>query len=334
MRCLCCGKPFNDKSSSEEIKNGWHNSCIKKFFGTNLFPDIDISSEALEELALETVGKGFTVPGVQKKLSLHLSKEDIPRLTLINFPTGYILKPQTKEYAALPEAEYLVMQMAKATGIKTVPFALIVMHSQNDELAYITKRVDRIYSCKNNEDIKMLAMEDFCQLDMKLTMDKYHGSYERCAKIIAKYSCQSLLDQTEFFLRLVFSFVVGNSDMHLKNFSLMETEYMSGEYFLSPAYDMLPVNIILPEDQEEFALSLNGKKNKISRKDFIAFAISIGLNEKIAENLIDKIVSMQDKYISYCMDSFLPSKLKEDLEKLIIERCNRLSLDVSIKKTR
>lgn len=323
MRCLCCGKPFDDKSSLEEIENEWHEKCIKKFFGSYVLPDIDISSETLEDLAIETINKGFTVTGVQKKLSLHLSKEDIPRLTIVDFPTGYILKPQTKEYVSLPEAEYLVMQMAKATGINTVPFALIKIHSQQDELAYITKRVDRVYSGKKNE-IQMLAMEDFCQLDEKLTMNKYHGSYERCAKIIAKHSRQNMLDKSEFFLRLIFSFVVGNSDMHLKNFSLLESSYMSGEYVLSPAYDMLPVNIILPEDREEFALTLNGKKNRIVRKDFITFALSIGLNEKAADNLIKKIVSMKDKYITYCMDSFLPTKMKEELKKLILERIDRI----------
>lgn len=81
-----------------------------------------LSKEVLNQIAIDNTNKGFTVPGVQKKLSLHLSEEDNPRLTLVNYPTGYILKPQTDEYAALPEMEYLVMQMAEASGIKTVPY--------------------------------------------------------------------------------------------------------------------------------------------------------------------------------------------------------------------
>ncbi len=204
----------------------------KKFFSTNVLPKIDLTDEELKTIAEKSVNKGFTVTGVQKKLSLHLTADSQPRLTIENFPNGYILKPQTAEYKFLPESEYCVMEMAKATKIKTVPFALIKTDSS---FAYITKRIDRIINTKDVHDIEMLAMEDFCQLDGKLTLDKYHGSYERCAKIIEKYSSQKELDKSELFLRLVFSFVTGNSDMHLKNFSLIENAYKSGEiYYLLP----------------------------------------------------------------------------------------------------
>ena len=127
MNCLCCGKLFSDTASADELNTGWHNSCVKKFFSTKKFPNIEITEEILEKLAIESTNKGYTVPGVQKKLSLHLTEDKDPRLTLVNYPTGYILKPQTAEYRALPEAEFVVMQMAKATKIKTVPFALLKM---------------------------------------------------------------------------------------------------------------------------------------------------------------------------------------------------------------
>ena len=125
--------------------------------------------------------------------------------------------------------------------------------------------------------MQMLAMEDFCQLDLRLTQDKYKGSYERCAKIIERYSSRKGLDRTELYLRLVFSFLVGNSDMHLKNFSLIETEEGSEKYVLSPAYDLLPVNVIMPEDKEQFVLAMNGKKTHIRRKDFLLFAETCGM---------------------------------------------------------
>ena len=146
MKCLCCGKEFDARSSQEERAMEWHQSCIKKFFGTKRMPDVDVSEAVLEQLAIESTNKGYTVPGVQKKLSLHLSEEDTarPRLTLVNYPTGYILKPQTEEYCALPEAEHLVMSMARATKIKTVPFALVRIPSSKNQFAYITKRIDRI----------------------------------------------------------------------------------------------------------------------------------------------------------------------------------------------
>ena len=125
MKCLCCNKIIADNASDNEKINGWHTKCVKQFFGTSKFPMIDISSKNLVEIARESTNKGFTVPGVQKKLSLHFEGGAKPRLTLSNYPTGYILKPQTEEYEALPEAEFLVMSMAKITGIKTVLFALV-----------------------------------------------------------------------------------------------------------------------------------------------------------------------------------------------------------------
>ena len=307
-RCLCCGNPLRT-----ENEYGWHASCVKAFFGTTKFPDIDVSKEVLNQIAIDNTNKGFTVPGVQKKLSLHLSDEDTPRLTLVNYPTGYILKPQTDEYIALPEMEYLIMQMAETSGIKTVPYALLRLPSQDNSYAYITKRIDRTNG-------KMLAMEDFCQLDGRLTEDKYRGSYERCGKIISEYSELKGLDHTELFIRIVFSFAVGNSDMHLKNFSLIETAENSNKYILSAAYDMLSTNVVIPTDKEELALTINGKKQNIRRKDFIKFAETIGIAEKTADKMIEKIVKLKDKYIAMCRESYMPDDMKETLENLIENR--------------
>lgn len=324
MKCLCCGKELPIKASVNELNTQWHTSCVKKFFGTNILPEINLSENTLYALAIESINKGFTVPGVQKKLSLHLSLEDKrnPRLTLINYPTAYILKPQTQEYKYLPECEYLVMSMAKATNINTVPFALIYTSKPDKQLTYITKRIDRI---QTKSQIKMLAMEDFCQLENRLTIDKYKSSYEGCVKIIEKYSKNIGLDISELFLRVLFSFVVGNSDMHLKNFSLIETEEGSEIYSLSQAYDMLPVNLILPEDKEQLALTLNGKKNNIRYKDFLVFADKCNLNKKSALKMINKIVSMKDTYIKMSQESCLPKDMKENFEQLISKRISILT---------
>lgn len=311
MNCLCCGKPLKD--NGENI--GWHKACIKRFFTTTVIPEIEITDLTLETLAEESINKGYTVPGVQKKLSLHLSKETHPRLTVVNYPTGYILKPQVKEFRALPEAEQLVMCMADKAGIATVPHALV---KSGDSYAYITKRIDRVFADKSRT--QMLAMEDFCQLDLRLTQDKYKGSYERCGKIIKQYSSASGLDITELFYRLVFSFIVGNSDMHLKNFSLIETETGSGKYHLSPAYDLLPVNVIMPEDKEQFALPMNGKKTNIRRKDFLVFADGCGITKSSAEKMIERLISMTSEFIKMCDDSFIPKDMKESLKELINAR--------------
>ncbi len=318
MKCLCCNKTLSESSTNYELSVRWHKKCIKNFFGTDVLPEIDISKKALKLLAIESTNKGYTIPGVQKKLSLYLSEDKEPRLTLVNYPTGYILKPQTEEYKNLPEAEYLIMQMAKITGIKTVPFALINLSNQ---YSYITKRIDRI---KQKDKVNMLAMEDFCQLEGRLTQDKYKGSYERCAKVITRFSIRLGFDLSELLLRLIFSFVVGNSDMHLKNFSLIETSEGSSKYVLSKAYDMLPVNAILTKDNEQFALTMNGKKKNIHKKDFIIFSKTIGVAQIVAEKIIKNIISKEEIYLSMCDESYLPPKMKVTLKKIIKERINVL----------
>lgn len=310
MTCLYCGNKLRDNSHGD-----WHKSCIRRFFGTDGVPKIEIDEKNLEQLALESTHRGYTIPGVQKKLSLQLdSSQGKPRLTLVNYPTGFILKPQVSQFEALPQAEHLVMAMAAKSGISTVPNALIV---DGKDLAYITKRIDRLSTPKG---IQTLAMEDFCQLEGRLTQDKYKGSYERCARIISRYSMRRGLDMTEFFMRLVFSYIVGNSDMHLKNFSLIETAPGSADYILSPAYDLLPVNVVLPEDQEEMALSLNGKKSRIRLDDFLILADRIEIPQVSALAMIHKLLSMEENYIFMTGESRLPEKMKIALRDLIQDR--------------
>lgn len=317
MKCLCCGKPI----LLEESNHGWHTRCIRKFFGTDVLPELNLREEALQTYVTGTVSKGLTVPGVQRKMSLHLDQQDTPRLTLVNYPTGYILKPQTSEFRSMPEAEDLAMRIAERAGVKVVPHGLLQM---NGQLAYITKRIDRKITGKQYLRVQKYAMEDFCQLDGRLTEDKYRGSYERCAKIITRYSMRTGLDLSELFLRLVISFVTGNSDMHLKNFSLIETAPGSGAYVLSAAYDLLPVNILMLEDKEEFALTMNGKKTNLRRNDFLHFAEQCGIARSAAEKIIGKVLSAEDDYLSLCNDSFLPDDLRALLKELIHTRCGRL----------
>ena len=280
-------------------------------------PKIEITNELLQEYAKDSTDKGYTVPGVQKKISLYLSKDSgqPPRLTLLNYPAGYILKPQTDEYRSLPEAEYLAMHMAEEVGIKTVPYALIKLNDES--IAYISKRIDRK---ETNNSIGIYAMEDFCQLAGRLTEDKYKGSYEKCAKIINDYSSQSRLDMTELFIRIIFSFVIGNSDMHLKNFSLIETDEGNCKYILSKAYDLLPVNTVNPSDTEQFALTLNGKKRNLRKNDFLKFADSCGIDKKVAERLIEKVIKCKDNLINECKLSYLDDDMKTNLINLIETR--------------
>ena len=314
MNCYCCGKPLKNNDI-----NGWHPACVKRFFGTTTIPKIEIDEKTLEEIAKANTSKGITVPGVQKKLSLHLhSDNNGPRLTLVNYPTGYILKPQVAEFECLPEAEQLVMTMADITGIATVPHALI---RSKDTFAYITKRVDRAF---DKAGVHMFAMEDFCQLAGRTTADKYKGSYENCGKIIRRYSQNTGLDLAELYYRLLFCFVTGNSDMHYKNFSLIEKEPGSRMFGLSAAYDLLPVNVILPEDKEETALTLNGKKRNIRKKDFLQLGTNLGISEHTAETFIKRIDSLESLFCEMIEESYVEEKMKTSLTALIKERMKRL----------
>ena len=282
--------------------------------GTESIPRIELTEKAIQELANQTVNKGFTVPGVQKKMSLHLTSGKDSRLTLVNYPTEFILKPQTEEYSNLPEYEQMTMLMAEAVGIHVVPHGLIKV---DDRFAYITKRIDR-HIIRGKADL--LAMEDFCQLAGRQTVDKYKGSYEICGKIIKKYSSYVGFDLSEFFLRIVFSFVIGNSDMHLKNFSLIEEGPGSRIFKLSAAYDMLPVNVILPTDKEQTALTVHGKKRNIRRKDFMILADSCGISEKAAGNLIESVLRKKEKLDQICRQSQLLEIQQEQVLTLMEER--------------
>lgn len=318
MRCLCCGKEIKENASEEEKRNGWHFRCVKSFFGTRSLPVLDLNEQELVHLAEKLVHKGMTVAGVQKKMSLHLSKDPEYRLTIVDYPSGYILKPQTKEYPNLPEYEDLVMRMAAPAGIRTVPHALM---KTGDGYAYITARIDRK---AERDGQQMYAMEDFCQLSWRMTEDKYKGSYERCAELIKKYSEHVGLDLAEFYLRILFSFATGNSDMHLKNFSLREMTPGGRDFILSEAYDLLPVNIVLPADQDETALTINGKKRDLCRKDFLILAEHCDLTRKTAEKMIARLISREEQFRKEIRDSFLPEKKKEEVQSLVAGRIRRL----------
>lgn len=323
MICLYCGKQIDENASNSEKKEQWHKKCIHAFFGTDQMPSIDVNKQELEHLVRKTVKEKITVPGVQKKLSLHLSDDaSNPKLTIIDHPTGYILKPQSADYIALPEAEHFVMKLASLYGIQTVPCTMIKLHRQSGvPYAYITKRVDRINSGKYTG---LLAMEDFCQLSMRTTADKYKSSYENVAKIIKKYSSRPAVDLSELYIRLLFCYLTGNSDMHLKNFSLIENHPGERKYVLSPAYDLLPVNVILPEDKEETALTLNGKKQNIRRNDFLKYAETIGINKSAAVKMMERMLTLHDKSIQSIDNSFMPENMKNDMKSLMDKRFTSL----------
>lgn len=281
----------------------YHKACARKIFESATVPVLPYTRANIKELAREIVSASTTVTGVQAKLSLDISRShagEHQRFTIVGLWGRYILKPQTDRFANLPENEDLTMHMAEAVGIKTVPHSLI--RFADGELCYITRRIDR-----TKKGVK-IAMEDMCQLSERLTEDKYKGSYERIAKLIRKHSSAPLLDVINFWEVVLFSWLTGNADMHLKNFSLFRP---ADDYMLTPAYDLLSTALAMPEDDEELALTLNGKKKRIKRDDFEKAMRDSGMDEKAITNLFNRFLKAVPKWHGLIEDSFLPPDLRE-----------------------
>ena len=310
-KCLYC---YQENDSG--VKD-FHPGCSKKMFGTEEPPMLDYSFPEMAKLAEKVISTSVAVPGVQAKLSLHLDKKGgrPSKLTLVGLWGDYILKPPTANYPQLPENEDLSMHLAELFKIKVVPHSLIKLKS--GELAYLTKRVDRDKKGK-------LHMEDFCQFSERLTEDKYKASMEQVGKLILQYSSNPLLDALTFFEVTLFSFLTGNADMHLKNFSLLD--YRTGMTGLSPAYDMLSTRLVIPEkdDNEEMALTLNGRKRNFKLNDFYVFGERLKLTEKQVQNSLNKFSKQLDKVLNFVDFSFLSADLKESYKELIQKRAERL----------
>lgn len=305
-KCLYCYKEL------KEGQTDYHPSCAKKLYGVKTAPVLPYNRSQIGELAKRVVRAQTTLTGVQAKLSLdvnHGQKNEPDRFTIVGLWGRFILKPQTDTYRSLPELEDLTMHMAEAAKIAVVPHGLI--RFDDGELCYITRRIDR------QPDGSKTAMEDMCQLSERLTEYKYKGSYEQIAKLIKKYSAVPQLDLVNFWEVVVFSWITGNSDIHLKNFSLYKTPL---GFCLTPAYDLLSTLIVMPQDTEELALTLNGKKRKIKRSDFEKAMTASGLNEKVIQNMANKFGKAISKWIDLIDNSFLPNDMKREYKRLIIKR--------------
>ena len=310
-RCLYCYQ------SLEQGQVDFHPQCSKKIFGTAVPPVLPYTKADIDSLALEVVRSQVTITGVQPKLSVDLEKGKggEKRFTIVGLWGEYILKPQTEQYPSLPENEDLTMHLASLARIKTVPHSLI--RFQDGSLAYITKRIDR-----DKKGVK-IPMEDMCQLTEKLTEQKYKGSHEQIAKKIVEFSAYPVLDLINYFEVLLFCYLTGNADMHLKNFSLYKKV---GECVLAPAYDLLSTKLVIPQDNEELALTLNGKKSKLKKVDFDSLLKTMKVDDKAIENVYDKFRKVIPEWLLFIDSSFLPDEMKEQYKTLIQEKCKNIIL--------
>ena len=310
MNCLLCYKPLTPDAVD------YHSKCITKVFGLKHMPEFDFDEKKLSDYAKKIVGANKAITGVQPKLSLWLeeSKKSI-RFTIVVDKSNYIIKPQGEIYESLPENEDLCMHLAAEFGIETAKHGLVRLTS--GELAYITQRFDRSGDDK-------IACEDLCQLSESLTEHKYRGSYEITGKTITQYSTQPGLDVSNFYQLILFSFITGNADMHLKNFSMIEK--LDGTFCLSPAYDLVSTYLVIENESEQMSLNLNGKKNKISKNDLTALGLNLKLTEKQIENCYKTFIDRFDEAQWWVANSFLPIAQKDTLSQLISKRIELLRL--------
>jgi len=310
-RCLYCYEPV-------EVGHDFHEKCSLEFFGTPSPPVIEYSLDQMDELAKQVVERSVAVPGVQAKLSMSLVKEakgkSGTRLTVAgSLGRQYIFKPPSDSFPEMPQNEHLTMRMAEAFGIRVVPSSLIRLAS--GELSYITKRVDR------NETGEKIHMIDMFQITE--AFDKYKSSMERVGKALNKYSDNTLLDKIFYFELALFSFLTGNNDMHLKNFSMIESP--SG-WVLSPVYDLLNVSILNPDDEEELALTLSGKKKKLKREHFVQLGEGLSLTDKQIKGVFNRIERDTPKAIEWIDRSFLSADMMNTYKEVLEKRYQQLGI--------
>ncbi len=313
-KCLYCYELLRESSSD------FHEACNKRFFGQLKTPQLAYNLEDLQNLATQIVQSQMAVTGVQAKVSLSLHKKEekniVKKLTIVGLYGDYILKPPSAYYEQLPELESATMHMATVCGLDVVPNSLVHLH--DGTLCYVTKRIDRTRKGK-------LHMEDMCQLSERLTEDKYKGSHEQVAKLVLKYSSNPLLDVSNFYEQVLFSFFTGNSDMHLKNFSLVEKENLG--MVLSPAYDLVPTALVNPTDVEELALNLNGKKKKLKYNDFLVAYESAGLSKKVLDNTLKLFKYCKPEMLKVLSKSFVSDRYKASFSLLLDNRFSQLGLE-------
>lgn len=310
-KCLYCYEPLTEEAD-------FHKKCSREFFGTPTPPKLPYSIDQMAELAKNIVERSIAVPGIQAKLSMSLIEETREntgtRLTVVGALGGnYIFKPPSDKFPEMPQNEHVTMRIAKAFNIQVVPSSLIRLAS--GELSYITKRVDR---SENGEKIHMLDMFQITE-----AFDKYKSSMEKVGRALHSYSENTLLDKIFYFELSLFSFLTGNNDMHLKNFSMIKS---ASGWVLAPAYDLLNVAIVLPEDKEELALTIEGKKKKIKLEHFVKLGKGLELTDKQIESVFKRMIKNKPNAIEWIDKSFLSDNMKTAYKEILESRFIQLKL--------
>lgn len=278
---------------------------LQKIFGVSQCPIIDFGLNEISQKAQDMTGK-LSISGAQPKLSVKFDKR---KNILIPAPGGeYLLKPQTSSFPNLPENEQCCMDIAEKIGINVPAHCLVALKDKS--LAYLVKRFDR----KNAEKIHQ---EDFSQILEK--RDKYSGSVEQVGRKLQEISAVPGLDVQLFFERVVFYFLIGNGDAHLKNYSIAYLD--DGQIRLTPAYDIVCSRLVIQD--HDSALMINGSSDNLGRKDFDAFAEHFKIPAKVCyDKFIGKIKLMEEMVRL----SMLDKNKQEQFIAIIQERYQRMNL--------
>lgn len=282
---------------------------LRNMFGKPILPIVPITLPELSATARQLAGK-LSISGVQPKLSVCL---DGNKLLPVVRDGQFILKPQTEGFSELPQNEYLCMKMGRKFGINTADCLLLEL--SDGTLSYLVKRFDR---AGKGQKSKKIHCEDMQQI--LGGRDKYSGSHEQIARAILEHCTFAPLEMQRLFDLTVFNFVIGNGDAHKKNFSLLTAD---GHISLSPVYDLVSSRTVLPEETDELALTIGGRKNRLSRRDFEAFAEHIKITTDYTQKRILQLISLHGEFLRMITTSALTQTLQDRFTAIVTDRLGR-----------
>jgi len=283
--------------------------------GLKTLKDLEYTAEEQRIEAYNRASK-MSIQGVQPKLSAVFNIKD-EKFELVDKGGKYILKPQHNVYYQMPENEDLTMRLAELIGLEIPIHGLI--WSKDNSLTYFIKRFDR----KGQND--KIPVEDFAQLAGLNRDTKYDYTMEKIVTLINMYCTFPSIENIKLFKLVLFNFLVGNEDMHLKNFSIINRD---GKIALSPCYDLVNSTIEYKKPEEEIALPLMGKKKKLTQNILINYfgKERCELTSKSMESVLESISSSIQEWNKLIDLSFLSPKMKTKYHDLLNVRLNILKL--------
>lgn len=315
QRCLFCYGPLSDH------ERDFHPKCSRNMFGSATPPLLPFHEKQLQELLLDVVRSRSALPGVQPILPLHVEpsgkERAVQRFAVSVSGSGYFLKPPPPGFPQLCELEDLTMHMADAARIATVPHCLVRMRSGN--LAYLSRRIDRLKTSKRH-------MEDMCQITGRLTEEKYLGSCAQIAEALRRHSANPGLDVINFFELVLFSFLTGNAEMHLKNVSMIDMPEKGG-FNLAPACGLLSTALVMPSGDEDLALALNGKKKWITFNDFNVELEAASVDGVVRNRMFRKFRNVLPAWEALIERSFLDRNMQAAYRELIMKKFRQIGFE-------